>query len=433
MAAPLPAARAPVGLEGRLDDLLASALALWRRSPATLPALGRRTTLWQRLRAGRATRRLVDELAGELVHAPQEPVAQAAWRDSVRARLQRFGEERLGWPASYRRLVFGEEFSSAAMAFAREARAVDRELGALDLFQALRNVWIGNSLQMLLDLPARLTPGLFAYSMLYPLTDNLLDDPRVTAAAKRDFNDRLGRRLAGLAVSPHDLAEARVFAMVTRIEAQLPRDRFPDVYASLLAIHHAQTASLRQQRPEPLDDEALASLSFAKGGASVLADLYLVKPAPALLDERFAFGYGCFLQLLDDLQDVREDLAAGHQTLFTRAVARGPLDAPTAALARFIDRVLDDGPGASTERADLVDLVRRNCRALLVGAVAEQPHLFTPRFRRAITATAPVGLGAMRRLRRRAQERFEAATTLLASTRGVRSALDLLAPRSHGE
>ena len=39
----------------------------------------------------------------------------------------------------------------------------------------MRNVWIGNNLQMLLGVPVCLTQGLFAYSMLYPVTDNVLD------------------------------------------------------------------------------------------------------------------------------------------------------------------------------------------------------------------------------------------------------------------
>ena len=58
-------------------------------------------------------------------------------------------------------------------------------------------------------------------------------------------------------------------------------------------------------------------------------------------EERFAFGYGVFLQLLDDLQDVTIDLAAEHHTLFTLAARRGTLDDLTARLLDFIDIVLD--------------------------------------------------------------------------------------------
>ncbi len=162
---------------------------------------------------------------------------------------------------------------------------------------------------------------------------------------------------------------------MSRVERELPRDRFPWVFESLLAIHEGQVRSLEQQdaphfeEASRLDDASLLAMSFEKGGSSVLADLHLVAPLRDPAHERFAFGFGVFLQLLDDLQDVDEDLAAGHETLFTRAARRGVLDEPTARLARFIDRTLDGAfPGAA--HAERVDLVRRNCRALLVGSVA---------------------------------------------------------------
>ena len=100
---------------------------------------------------------------------------------------------------------------------------------------------------MLLDRPVELRPGLFAYSMLYPVTDNWLDDPEVSTSAKRSFNERFGRRLAGLPVSPADERDAAVGRLVERIEDEWPRDRFPSVYASLLAIHDGQMRSLAQQ------------------------------------------------------------------------------------------------------------------------------------------------------------------------------------------
>jgi hypothetical protein len=285
---------------------------------------------------------------------------------------------------------------------------------------------------MLLELPVELKEGLFAYSMLYPLTDNLLDDPGVGSAAKRSFNERFGRRLRDLPVAAASAGEAAVFRLVERIEAELPRRDFPAVYESLLAIHGGQVLSLRQQDDPTLTDAELLSISSQKGGSSVLADLYLVAGRASAEEERFAFGYGVFLQLLDDLQDVSGDLAAGHQTLFTRAAGRGALDEVTARLARFIDRILDamepfGGPGI----ADRKDLVRRNCRTLLVAAVAEQPRRFSRRFRRELAGQWPFSFRAMRRLRRRAQRRYRRAAAGL-EARGAGSPLDRLLAEEAG-
>jgi hypothetical protein len=213
--------------------------------------------------------------------------------------------------------------------------------------------------------------------------------------------------------------------MVGRVEEEYPRRRVGDVHESLLAIHDAQMRSLRQQAGPALAADELLAISCEKGGASVLADLYLVCGEPREEEERFAFGYGVFLQLLDDLQDVEADLAAGHQTLFTRAAARGTLDSMTARLARFMADVLDASPLlADAAAADRKDLVRRNCTSLLVGAVAEQPRRFSRGFRRAIARQWPLSLRAQRRLRRRAEKRFGAAAREIEARTGARSLLD---------
>jgi hypothetical protein len=424
MLAPSPTSDLDGALRMRVAAMVEEHAAWWLDTPATLPAIGSPAGPWQRFANAHAATRLIDELARELAAVPSG-AAREPWRQSVRERLQRFGAARLGWPAGYRRLVFAEDFFAVSRRFAREARRFAPELPLADLWQALRNVWIGNSLQMALELPLALGDALFAYSMLYPLTDNLLDDPQRDGATKRAFGERFGARLAGRAVRPHDAREAAVFALVARMEHELPRDRYPEAHASLQAIHHAQMCSLRQHAgAEPPAGELLAT-SCEKGGTSVLADLYLVAGTASEEEERFAFGYGVFLQLLDDLQDVAADLAAGHHTLFTAAARRGTLDAATARLARFVGAVLDATPLlASPAAADRKDLVRRNCTALLVGAVGEQPRRFSRGFRREIVRQWPFSLRAQRRLRRRAEARFGEAGRRLQERTGAPSLLD---------
>jgi hypothetical protein len=394
-------------LQDRVRLLRDEHAALWRATADDLPDLGPRIGICRHAGNERAATRLIDELAAEATRVPQQPDRRRAWQETVRERLQRFGDERLGWPAGYRRLIFGDGYFNASTSFARAARAFDPTIPLDDLWQAMRNVWIGNSLQMLLRLPVRSTSALFAYSMLYPLTDNLLDDPAVEGSAKRAFNERFGRRLAGSPVSPANAAEAAVFDLVTMIERQFPRVEFGDVHQSLLAIHHGQVLSLTQQDDPAIGDDRLLAISCEKGGSSVLADLYLVAGRPSAEDERFAFGYGVALQLMDDLQDVQRDAAAGHQTIVTRAARRGALDRLAGRLLRFIDVMLDNPRFfAGAQCADEQDLIRRNCRSLVVGAIAGQPALFSGPFRRAVSGQWPFSLRAMRRLRRRAQRRF---------------------------
>lgn len=428
VAEPLLVAPEEPGLAERVDALRDAHARLWATTSAELTALGPRSGFRLRLGNEYAAARLIDALAAEVDRVPEGECERRAWRESVRERLQAFGAARLGWPDGYGRLLCGDDFFEASIAFTREARAFAPRLPLDGLWQALRNVWIGNTLQLLLGRPIAVNPSLFAYSLLYPLTDNLLDDPGLDGGSKREFNERFGRWLAGLPVRPVGAREEAVFRLVARIEEEFPRSRFPDVHASLLAIHRGQVRSLLQQDTPGIPDAQVLAISCEKGGSSVLADLYLAAGHATPSLERFAFGYGVFLQLLDDLQDVTADMAAGHQTLFTRAARRGPLDEATARLARLIDHVLDGadilaGPVA----ADRKDLVRRSCQNLLVGAIADQPRRFTRGFRRSVERQWPFSLAAMRRLRRRAERRFTRAASRLQARRGAASLADLAA------
>ena len=413
-------------LDARLKPLHDEAISLWRNTPASLPLFRPAQSGFARWRHARATARLIDEVANRVETYPLDPGSRDAWKRTLSEHLQLAGEAHFGWPAGYRRLLFGDAFHQSAVDFARRARAFDPALELDDLWQALRNVWIGNSLQMLLGRPVTLAPALFAYSMLYPVTDNYLDGRKIDPAAKRQFAERLGRRLHGEHILPVHPVETRAFDLIARIEEAFQRRSFVDVWISLRAIHRAQLDSLRQQQGRSLSEQELIEVSVAKGGTSVLADLYLVGGGASRAEEHLAFCYGVFLQLLDDLQDVKVDMGAGHQTLFTSAAREGPLDDVTARLTRFIDAALDSTPVlGAREHADCLDLIRRNCRALLVGVVAEHPELFTRGFRRELERQWPLSLSAMRRLRRRALHRFRTTSERVHERFGV-TPLELL-------
>ena len=52
--------------------------------------------------------------------------------------------------------------------------------------------------------------------------------------------------------------------------------------------------------------EEIIKISFKKGGLSVLTDAYLIKGTLSLDEIIGAFGLGIALQLIDDLQDVKQ-------------------------------------------------------------------------------------------------------------------------------
>jgi hypothetical protein len=408
-------------LESRYEEL-------WLSTDNGTPVLGDPVSRRSRRRNAAATERLLDEVADEIERYPNGKEEQQIWRQALKERLHRFGEHTLGWPEGYRDLLFADEFHRATVSFVRRARAFDPHIRVDSLTQALRNVWIMNSIQMLLERPVEPSPSIFAYSMLYPYTDNYLDDPQVGFEAKQDLNARLRRRLQGDPVDPADLRQAKIFRLVEQIEDQFPRGDFAEVFWSLEAIHRAQIESLAQQKAlEPLTDRQILTISFAKGGASVLADAYLTAGSLTRDESDFFFGYGVFLQLLDDLQDVESDRCAAHATLFTLQSERGTLDRLTSRLHRFMGEIVDSSPRFAAPRfAQVKDLISRNCTLLLVGAVAENPRLFSRSFRRAVEHRWPLSLRSTRKLRRIAGEKYRKSAAGLRQKKGVDSLLELL-------
>jgi hypothetical protein len=231
--------------------------------------------------------------------------------------------------------------------------------------------------------------------MLYPYTDNLLDDPHTPAEAKSAFNQRLRARLEGRSAQPANHREDKVWALVDRIESQYNREQHPDIFSSLLAIQSAQEASLGLRRDAALPRERVLHGIFAKGGSSVLADGYLAAGLLTREQEDFAFGWGILLQLADDLQDVADDLSTGTATLFS--ADNQPLDAVTNRVFEFGERVfagLNAFPASGA--TPLKQLIRQSAATLLTTAAGAAHELYTPPYLRDLELHSPFRFGFIR-------------------------------------
>ena len=67
-------------------------------------------------------------------------------------------------------------------------------------------------------------------------------------------------------------------------------------------------------------------ISVEKGGTSVLADAYLVCGNLDTELSDLMFGFGFVLQLIDDLQDAKEDCNNNHMTVFSQELNKERLD-----------------------------------------------------------------------------------------------------------
>ncbi len=273
-------------------------------------------------------------------------------------------------------VMFSDELTGVTRQFVRQARRFDSKLTFHDVFQACRNMWIMNGLQIVLGLPVKLTPSIFAYSLLYPYTDNLIDNPQISSIDKLIFSNNFYLRLAGKNPLPNNGAEKTIFSLVAMIEEEFPRSTYPGVYQSLLAIHEAQTQSMKLiHSGDALSETETLKICMAKGGASVLADGYLVAGELSSDQEYFLFGYGAYLQLLDDIQDVDEDSNAGLKTVFSKN--NELLDIKLNKTYWFGEKVMQSLGLFGGQYIDVFkSLMRKSMDLFIIEAIAQNPDFY---------------------------------------------------------
>lgn len=286
---------------------------------------------------------------------------------------------------------------------ARWARNFDPSLGQDEIVQACRNAWTACGMQPLLGERMELTPSIIGYSLLYPYSDNYLDREDRSAAEKLQFSERFRQRLRGETLTASDRREAATWTMVSLIEEQYSRDRYPQVFECLLVIHRAQEQSIAQlSRRSQLNNEGILRTTFAKGGSSVLADACLARGWLEQHEARFAFEWGVLLQLGDDLQDVRDDLRRGSATLFTRAAQQGvALDEWARQLLCFGEQVVTRLNDLSSGSDALKNLLRMSWRLLILGAIADAHKFFSPQLLREAERSSPFRFDFLRARKKR--------------------------------
>ncbi|MBV8072773.1 MAG: hypothetical protein JO270_22910 [Acidobacteriaceae bacterium] len=321
--------------------------------------------------------------------------------------------------------VLTEEFLPVGTGLAQWARDFDAALSMPSIIQAARNAWTACGLQPLLGTRIQLTPSILGYSLLYPYSDNYLDDEAITAEDKLRFSSRFRSRLKGATPPTEDFRERAMWTLVSMIETQYPRAQYPQVFECLLAIHRAQEESIGQVRESHAgDDGNCLEVSCAKGGSSVLTDACLAHGFLNEEESRFAFEWGVLLQLGDDLQDVREDLNRGSFTLFSTAAATGELlDGLTIQLLNFSERVWERMKQLPHGTPSYRELMKMSWRSLILRAVAESHEFFSTGFLKEAERHSPFRFAFLRARNERLARRQGLYATLFGA---------LLEPEQHG-
>ena len=365
--------------DAAVQQLTKKYAALWRDLPDVEPEFLRHFTPWQQRENERQLQiqlkryPLALGMDGDVRDPESLPVSFDVIKNIVGSSLLSF--EHLDQK-------YFEESEKVTRQFMKEAKIFDPSLSQGDIHQALRNLWVFNSIRMIVGRKIELTPSSIAYSLLYPYTDNGLDSSTHTPAEKQAYIHWLGQWFLGNKYRPIDDWTGKTAELLTMIEKEYPPTEFCDVYLSLSAIHRAQSNSLLLHNIHPGDDEEnLTAITIEKGGTSVLADGYLA--AAHLTDEEgdSFFAYGVLLQLVDDLRDVDEDRSNAHSTPFLRITERGNLDSAARRLLSFVKHCAGQLSNLNRHNAHQIkEMVEQSCSFLILEAAARHCEFYSGQF-----------------------------------------------------
>lgn len=393
--------RATGALEIRIKKMTQEYLQAWWETGAALPAFFETYTPAEQKKTEKGLSRFVENMLdySEEYDAARDPES-LDFREPIDRTRQYV--KRMFTAAG---IDIDDSFSNGIVrstnTFIEKVKRFDPAMAPESIYQALRNIWVMNTLQVYFGVEMGCSDSMFAYSMFYPYTDNIMDDVTTGLENKLLICRNLKQRLEGNPYRRPAGVEQRLDALTKLVEAEFRRDRYPGVYRALLGIYNAQIKSLIQQRQDvPPHVVDIVGISFEKGGTSVLADGYLLKGELNEAEEKLCFGLGAFLQLADDIQDIVPDKKNHHMTLFSQSAGRWKLDALANKLFRFIPVVVV--PGAKSPQAEkLDDLFYRSFHLHIMEAVGKNSDLYSDAYIKEIQAHFPVRFSFLRKLRKK--------------------------------
>lgn len=372
----------------------------WLESPTGIPDFPRAYCRSEQIERENYYRSFQEKLNGLKVRKKN---VQEQVRTSFFPHFKRFLECVFDFEEKHLAIILSEDFKDVSRDFFNKARKFGAELSMSSIYQGLRNVWIMNGLQLIMNRPVEITPAVFAYSMMYPYSDNYLDDPEINSTDKKRFSDRFKMRLMGQNIRYENNTEKQLWELVCMIEEQYDRVRFNHVYESLYAIHAGQTKSIQLIGDQDTKMEEVIHIGFEKGGTSVLADGYLVAGDLTQEEESALFAYGVYLQLLDDIQDIKEDVESSVKTAFTSAT--------TEEMGALVNRTIHFGREVMDEmncfpailENDFIGLMNRSIETMLIESVGLNHESYAPDYVKTMEEHSPLQFSFVREKKKAAK------------------------------
>lgn len=288
-------------------------------------------------------------------------------------------------------------FKRETRRFVEQVRGFDQTLNQAQIWQALRNYFIYAILVDMQGEEQNAGEPILAYSLLYPYTDNYIDDERVSRQEKERYNRMIALKLKGGNVLPQNPLEEKTCCLLDMIGKVYKETKRLKVESVLLQLLEAQNCSIRQQKTEITEAEIL-DISIWKGSSSVLADYLFSTENWLEREERFYLKFGFLLQLVDDLQDIEEDQKAGSRTLMTKAAEQKRLEQRMNRLLWFGWNVIREFEPRNPE---LKGFVVKNCVEVTLFAASMNPQFFSKEYLKTFEPYLPFTLEFLKKMKKK--------------------------------
>ena len=295
-----------------------------------------------------------------------------------------------------------DAFQDELFQFLRNVREFAPELSFEEIGQAIRNYIVYAMFKEVSGVKLGFNMAGFGYSMLYPFTDNYIDNRNCSEKEKTEYNKFIRDKLEGRQVHPNSLHQQKTGELLDAIESEFPKNSDRTVNKLLLLMLDAQEKSLMQQNQSvKLTYEERLDISIYKGGISVFIDRVLVKKQITEDELLFYLGLGFFLQLADDLQDIKEDNEKGYQTIFTTHLNSEHEEKIVNKILNFIHHVMDS---YKAENDIFKYFILSNCYQLVYLSVVGSSEFFSKEYLNQLERYLPVSYPF---LKKHMQNRFE--------------------------
>ena len=344
---------------------------------------------------------LIEEFSARMQKkAEQRPEGKEGlkqWEQEMEQELKCFLEkEKMLSLSEWINPVLFHEFEKETKHFIDRVRGFDADLNAGQIWQAMRNYFIYAMIVEMQGERQNAANPILAYSLLYPYTDNYIDDKTTTKEEKERYNRMIARKLKGEPVLVQSALEEKTCRLLDMIGDAYEGEAKKKVIGTLLQLLEAQNYSIRQQKAGISEDEILG-ISIWKGSTSVLADYLFATQDWREKEEGFYLRFGFLLQLVDDLQDMEEDKKEGSHTLMIKAAEQKRLEGQVNRLLWFI---WDTVRAFEPRNPGLKGFVLKNCVEITLLSAAMNAQHFLKEYIKALEPYLPLSVEFIKKMKK---------------------------------